>query len=61
MPPRGNEKSLLSELYLSGDPPFSRHVLWLFELLELAIVPLLTALEGSTFISESFLIFFSWT
>ena len=62
MPPGGNEISLLRQLTdLSGHPPFARNVLGLLKLLELARLPFPTAFEGSTFISEIFFTFFSWT
>lgn len=62
MPPGGNESSLLRELYdLSGHPPFARYGLGLSELLELATLQFPTAFEESKFMSDIFLIFFSWT
>lgn len=60
MPPGGNEKSLLKELFtLSGIPPLARHGFVLFELLELAIFPFPRILEESVFMSQIFLIFLS--
>lgn len=60
MPPGGDEKSLLKELFtLSGNPPLVRHVFVLFELLELATLPFPRVLEESVFISQIFLIFLS--
>jgi hypothetical protein len=58
-PPGGMLKSLLGKSYLP--PPFARYCLPILELLELAMLPFPIALEGSTFISEIFFTFFSWT
>jgi hypothetical protein len=52
--------SLLRELK-DEHPPFARCVLGLLKLLELATLPIPTVFEGSTFISEIFFTFFSWT
>lgn len=59
MPPGGKEKSVHEELFTSDTPPFTRHELVMFELLELATVPFPIVLEGSEFISQIFLIFLS--
>lgn len=60
MPPGGKEKSLFKRLFeLSGHSPLGRYDLAELELLELAMLPFPKAFEGSIFMSEIFLTFFS--